>query len=96
MPSANSEHADERLADKRSSQHLQVPVKACFDFDSRSSTMNPKEGDIFLNILDGIIYMVKRIVHKMVILESIDGERHILTGFEGLKLFHRKKELSKT
>jgi hypothetical protein len=53
--------------------------------------MNPKEGDLFLSILDGIIYMVKRIVHKMVILESIDGERHILTGFEGLKLFYRKK-----
>jgi len=58
--------------------------------------MNPKEGDLFLSILDGIIYMVKRIIHKMVILESIDGERHILTGFEGLELFYRKKELSKT
>ena len=58
--------------------------------------MNPREGDIFLSSLDGFIYMVKRIVHKMVVLESIDGERHILTGVEGLKLFYRKEELTKT
>ncbi len=53
-----------------------------------------KEGDIFENIPDGTEYVVKNIANKMVLLQSRNGDRQILTGVETLKTkaFFRKKE----
>jgi len=53
-----------------------------------------KEGDIYKSLLDGAEYAVKRIVNKMVVLQSRKGDKQILTGIETLKTksFYRKKE----
>jgi hypothetical protein len=56
--------------------------------------MNIKEGDIFKSTIASGDFIVKRIVNNMVILESQDGKRQIITGVETLKLksFYLKKE----
>lgn len=56
--------------------------------------METKEGDIFKSILDGAEYIVKRIVNSMVVLESQDGKKQIMTGVGSLniKSFYQKKE----
>ncbi len=53
-----------------------------------------KQGDIFESLLDGIEYVVKDIVKSMVVLQSRNGRRQILTGAETLtiKSFYREKE----
>ena len=44
-----------------------------------------KEGDIFENLLDGMEYVVKNIVNKMVVLQSRKGNRRFLIGVETLR-----------
>ncbi|HUL22071.1 MAG TPA: hypothetical protein VLZ10_11490 [Thermodesulfobacteriota bacterium] len=53
-----------------------------------------KEGDIFESLLDGMEYVVKDIVNKMVVLQSREGDRQILTEAETLKTksFYRERE----
>ena len=53
-----------------------------------------KEGDIFENLSDGMEYVVKNIVNKMVVLQSRNGDRQILTGVETLRInsLYREKE----
>ena len=53
-----------------------------------------KEGDIFESLLDGTEYVVKKIVSKMVVLQSRKGDRQILTAAETLKTksLYREKE----
>ncbi len=53
-----------------------------------------KEGDIFESLWDGMEYVVKRIVNKMVVLQSTREDRQILTGVETLKTksFYLEKE----
>jgi hypothetical protein len=48
--------------------------------------MQTKEGDIFKSTLDGVEYAIKKIVNRMVLLESKDGKRQILTDVDNLKL----------
>ena len=56
--------------------------------------MNIKEGDIFQSSIGSGDFIVKRIVNNMVILESQDGKRQILTGMDTLRLksFYLKRE----
>jgi hypothetical protein len=56
--------------------------------------MNIKEGDMFKKSSDGVDFTVKKIVNDMVVLESQDRKRQILTGVNFLKLrsFYLKKE----
>ena len=58
--------------------------------------MKPKVGERFISILDGVLYTVKKVVHEMVVLESRDGERQILTSVESLRSFYAKKEDTET
>ncbi len=53
-----------------------------------------KQGDIFESLLDGMEYVIKDIVKSMVVLQSRNGRRQILTGAETLtiKSFYRDKE----
>ena len=53
-----------------------------------------KEGDIFVSLLDGTEYVVKKIVSSMVVLQSRKGDRQILTeaGTLKTKTFYREKE----
>ena len=61
------------------------------------TAMMPKEGDIFISALDGEEYRVRQIVDYMVVLESKDGKKQIMTGVDCLGSFpYRKKEDSKT
>jgi hypothetical protein len=55
--------------------------------------MKTKEGDIFKRGLDGEEYTIKRIVNRMVVLESKDGKRQILTEIDNLQLkpFYEKE-----
>jgi hypothetical protein len=55
--------------------------------------MKTKEGDIFKRDLDGEQYTIKRIVNRMVVLESKDGKRQILTEIDNLQLksFYEKE-----
>ncbi len=48
--------------------------------------MDIKEGEVFRHSTDGISFIVKRIVKQMVVLESQDGKKQILTGIDTLKL----------
>ena len=52
--------------------------------------MQTKVGDIFKSFLNGSEYIVKKIANKMAMLESKNGESHILTGIEnlGIKTFY--------
>ena len=56
--------------------------------------MEAKEGDIFKSTLDGAEYTVKKVVNSMVVLESQDGKKKIMTGVSSLniKSFYEKKE----
>jgi hypothetical protein len=56
--------------------------------------MNIREGDIFKSTIASGDFIVKKVVNNMVILESRDGKRQILTGVDTLKLksFYLKKE----
>ncbi len=56
--------------------------------------MQAKEGDIFKSGLDGAEYVVKKVVNSMVVLESQDGKKKIMTGTSRLKIksFYQKKE----
>jgi len=61
--------------------------------NDRGDTMKTKEGDIFKRDLDGEKYTIKRIVNRMVVLESKDGKRQILTEIDNLQLksFYEKE-----
>ena len=41
--------------------------------------MGIKRGEIFKNFTDGVDFIVKEVVRDMVVLESQDGKRQILT-----------------
>ncbi len=58
--------------------------------------METKVGDIFRSALDGAEYVVKRVVNSMVLLQSRDGKKEILTGLSSLKIksFYQKKTRS--
>ncbi len=56
--------------------------------------MNITEGEVFRNTTDGTDFIVKKIVKDMVVLESQDGKRQILTGVSTLisTPFYQKRE----
>ena len=56
--------------------------------------MEIKKGDIFKSSWDGEIYSIKAISNKMVVLQSQDGNRQILTEADTLKIksFYQRKE----
>ncbi len=60
----------------------------------RRIAMDIREGEVFRHSLDGVNFTVKQIVNNMVVLESHDGKRQILTGVDTLKLksFYLKRE----
>jgi hypothetical protein len=55
--------------------------------------MDIRQGEVFKNATDGVDFIVKKIVGNMVVLESQDGKRQILTGRHTLALtsFYLKK-----
>ena len=53
--------------------------------------METKVGDRVRSILNGIEYQVKKIVKKMVVLESQDGKSQVLTELDNLRLFYKKE-----
>jgi hypothetical protein len=55
-----------------------------------------KVGDIFIRHSDGKSYRVKRIDHKMVVLELEDGTRLSLTDIFSLEKAYRKRESKPT
>ena len=58
--------------------------------------MNIKQGEVFENSTDGVDFIVTKVVRDMVVLESQDGKRQIMTGTHTLastsSLCVRKKE----
>ena len=56
--------------------------------------MDIKQGEIFEHSTDGVDFVVKKVVRNMVVLETRDGERQILTGIDTLTStpFYLKKE----
>ena len=53
--------------------------------------MEPKEGDIFVSILDGATFLIQKIGNEMVLLKSKDGKREILTGLSNLNSLYREE-----
>ena len=55
--------------------------------------MDIKNGDMFKKSLDGVDFVVKKVVNDMAVLESQDGKKQILTEVNTLKLksFYLKK-----
>jgi len=62
------------------------------------AAMKTKEGDKFKNAVDGVEYILRKIVNRMALLESKDGKRQILTEVDNLKIdsFYHKMELNET
>lgn len=54
--------------------------------------MKIKEGDKVESGLDGNDYRVTRVVNNMVVLESVNEEKQVLTGMDNLNIFYKKKE----
>ena len=56
--------------------------------------MNIKEGDMFKKSSDEVVFVVKKIVNGMAVLESQDRRKQILTEMNTLKIgsFYLKKE----
>ena len=48
--------------------------------------MDIRQGEVFRNPTDGADFIVKKVVGDMVVLESQDGKRQILTGTHTLTL----------
>jgi hypothetical protein len=48
--------------------------------------------------LDGVEYIIRKIVNRMVLLESKDGKRQILTEVDNLRIisFYQKTEWNET
>lgn len=63
----------------------------------RKTAMEPKEGEIFKNIVDGTEYIVTKVANNTVILKSQDGKSQILTGVDtlGSESIYQKKEDTK-
>lgn len=61
--------------------------------EGKEAAMNITEGEVFRNIDDGVDFIVKKIVKDMVVLQSQDGKRQILTGVSTLKStpFYQKR-----
>lgn len=57
--------------------------------------METKQGDKVKSVLNGEDYTIKRIVNGMVVLESSNGKKQIMTGIDSLKIFYKKKEEAK-
>ena len=59
-----------------------------------ATAMDIKQGEVFKNSTDGVDFVVKKIVKDMVILETEDRRRQILTGLHTLTstslLFQKK------
>ncbi len=55
------------------------------------TAMETKVGETVRSILNGMEYQVKKIVEKMVVLESQDGKSQILTDLDNLTLFYKKE-----
>ena len=57
--------------------------------------MDIKQGEVFESSTDGAVFTVKQILRGMVLLESQDRKRQILTGVDTLKStsFHLKKRV---
>ena len=62
------------------------------------AAMKTKEGDKFKNAVDGVEYILRKVVNRMALLESEDGKRQILTEVDNLRIdsFYHKMELNKT
>ena len=62
------------------------------------AAMQTKEGDKFKNLLDGVEYIIRKIVNRMVLLETKDGKRQILTEVDNLRIisFYQKTEWNET
>ncbi len=60
--------------------------------------MKTKEGDKFKNAVDGVEYILRKVVNRMALLESEDGKRQILTEVDNLKIgsFYQKMEFNET
>lgn len=56
--------------------------------------MKVKERNIFRNLLNDEEYIVKKVIERMVVLESQNGKKQILTEVDHLKIasFYKKKE----
>jgi hypothetical protein len=67
-------------------------------YHHRGAAMKTKEGDKFKNAVDGVEYILRKIVNRMALLESKDGKRQILTEVDNLKIdsFYQKMELNET
>jgi len=62
------------------------------------AAMKTKEGDQFKNAVDGVEYILRKVVNRMALLESKDGKRQILTEVDNLRIdsFYQKMELKET
>ena len=57
--------------------------------------METKQGDKVKSVLSGEDYTIKRIVNDMVVLESSNGRKQIMTQLDSLRIFYKKKEEAK-
>ncbi len=46
--------------------------------------MEVRQGDVFKEFTDGVNFIVKKIANDLVVLQSQDGKRQILTGVHSL------------
>jgi hypothetical protein len=58
---------------------------------TKGCIVDPKVGDIYIRRSDGMIYSVKTIDHKKVVLESLDKNLLTVTDIFGLEKAYNKK-----
>ena len=87
-------HSDSRSL---TSVWVERSVVYCGGKEKGGTAVETKKGDVFKSTLNGADYIVKKIVNSMVLLESQDGKKHIVTGVTSLniKSFYENREGTK-
>lgn len=53
--------------------------------------MTTRESDRYRSKITGNVYVVKKIVDKMIVLESLNGTSQVLTELNNITLFYEKE-----
>ncbi len=57
----------------------------------KAKMMTTRESDRYRSKITGNVYVVKKIVDKMIVLESLNGTSQVLTELNNITLFYEKE-----
>ena len=59
--------------------------------EMKAKMMTTRESDRYRSKITGNVYVVKKIVDKMIVLESLNGTSQVLTELNNITLFYEKE-----